>query len=64
MRLGKMQAAIAELGSEAEQAIRLRYVDGLSTREIAEKLGKTDVAIRVMLSRSIKRLQEMLTKPA
>lgn len=64
MRLGKMQAAIAELGSEAEQAIRLRYVDGLSTREIAEKLGKTDVAIRVMLSRSIKRLQDMLTKSA
>lgn len=59
-RLAKMQAAISELGTEAEQAIRLRYVDGLSTRQIAEQLGKTDVAIRVMLSRSVKRLQEML----
>ncbi len=64
MKLGKMQAAIAELGEEAEQAIRLRYVDGLSTREIAERLSKTDVAVRVMLSRSIKRLQEMLTEPS
>jgi RNA polymerase sigma-70 factor, ECF subfamily len=60
MRLSKMQVAIADLGPEAELAIKLRYVDGLSTRQIAEKIGKSDVAVRVMLSRSIKRLQETL----
>jgi RNA polymerase sigma-70 factor, ECF subfamily len=59
-KLSKMQQAIVQLGPEAEQAIRMRYVEGLATRDIADRLGKTDVAIRVMLSRSIKRLQEIL----
>jgi RNA polymerase sigma-70 factor, ECF subfamily len=60
MRLGKMQQAISGLGQEAAEAIRMRYVDGLSTRQIAEQLGKSDVAVRVMLSRSIRKLQELL----
>jgi RNA polymerase sigma-70 factor, ECF subfamily len=60
MRLSKMQQAISELGGEAAEAIRLRYVEGLSTRQIASQMGKSDVAIRVMLSRSIRKLQEML----
>ena len=59
-RLSRLQVAIQELGTEAEQAIRLRYVEGLSSREIAERMGKSDVAIRVMLSRSIQRLQGLL----
>lgn len=60
MRLSKMQEAISELGQEAAQAIRLRYVDGLSTRQIADVMGKSDVAIRVTISRSIRKLQEKL----
>jgi DNA-directed RNA polymerase specialized sigma24 family protein len=33
---------------------------GLPSKEIAQKLGKTDGAVRVMLSRSLGKLQELL----
>jgi RNA polymerase sigma-70 factor (ECF subfamily) len=60
LKLSRLQAAIAELGSDAAEAIKLRYVQGLSTRDIAAELNKSDVSIRVMLSRSIRKLQEIL----
>ncbi len=56
----RLQRAIAELPPEQRDAIRLRYVDGLATKEIAERLGKSDVSVRVMLSRTMQRLQQML----
>jgi DNA-directed RNA polymerase specialized sigma24 family protein len=40
--------------------MRMRYVDGLATKEIAERLGKSDVAVRVMLSRTVQKLQQLL----
>jgi len=56
----RMQQAIAELPEETQEALRLRYVENQSTKEVARHLGKTDVATRVMLSRAVKRLQELL----
>ncbi len=47
----RLQAMLAELPEESRQALHLRYVDGLATKEIAERLGKTDGAIRVLLTR-------------
>ena len=38
----------------------MRYAEGLPTKEIAQKLGKTDVAIRVLLSRSMRLLEKKL----
>jgi RNA polymerase sigma-70 factor (ECF subfamily) len=35
-------------------------VDGLPTKEIAERLGKSDVAVRVLLSRTVQKLQQLL----
>lgn len=51
---------ISELPEEQSEAIRLRYVQGVSTREIAELLGKTDGAVRVMLTRTIRQLSSDL----
>lgn len=48
------------LSEEQREAIRLRYVQGVSTKEIAELLGKTDGAVRVMLTRTIKQLASQL----
>ena len=56
----RLHAAVAELPELQRQVIQMRYVDGLATRDIAERLGKSDVAIRVMLSRTIKALEERL----
>lgn len=57
----QLQMALEELPEETREVLRLRYVDGLQTKEIAERLGKSDGAIRVLLTRSVQRLQEKLT---
>jgi RNA polymerase sigma-70 factor (ECF subfamily) len=56
----RLQEAIQQLPGDQREALRLRYVDGLPSKEIAERLGKTDAAVRVMLTRSLKKLQEIL----
>jgi len=59
----RMLAAIETLSQEHQEAIRMRYVEGLATKDIGERLGKTDVAVRVMLTRTIQKLQQMLVEP-
>ncbi len=59
-RIGRMQSAIAQLSEEQQTAIRLRYVNGYPTKQIAEELGKSDVAVRVLLSRSMRELESLL----
>ncbi len=54
-------AALEKLPGEQRDALRMRYVDGLPSKEIAAKLGKTDGAIRVLLTRSLAQLQKLLS---
>lgn len=56
--------AVAQLPAEQQAALRMRYVENLPSKEIAEKLGKSDAAVRVMLTRSLKKLQELLGNDA
>ena len=56
----RMQEAILQLPEDQREALRLRYVDNLPSKEIAEKLSKSDAAVRVMLMRSLKKLQDLL----
>lgn len=58
----RLLESLEQLSEENRTALRLRYVEGLSTRDIAEQLGKSDVAVRVMLSRSLDRLQSILSQ--
>lgn len=60
VRMMRMMKAIDEMPEEQKTAIRLRYAEGLPTKEIAERLGKTDVATRVLLSRSMRQLEKEL----
>ncbi|MCS7469794.1 sigma-70 family RNA polymerase sigma factor [Stieleria sp. ICT_E10.1] len=60
VRMMRMQAAVESLGEEQRQAIRMRYAEGLPTKKIAEKLGKSDVSVRVLLSRSMRQLEKIL----
>ncbi|MCA9153752.1 MAG: sigma-70 family RNA polymerase sigma factor [Pirellulaceae bacterium] len=59
-RESQLQQAIATLPEEQATALRLRYVDGLPTKQVAMQLGKSDVATRVLLTRTLKKLQTML----
>jgi RNA polymerase sigma-70 factor (ECF subfamily) len=48
------------LTGEQREAVQLRYFEGMPSKKIAERMGKTDGAVRVMLTRSLGRLQELL----
>ena len=56
----RMQAAINELPEITREAIRLRYIEGWSSKQIANELQKSDAAIRVLLTRSLKQLHAVL----
>jgi RNA polymerase sigma-70 factor (ECF subfamily) len=56
----RLALAIESLPADQRKVMRMRYVDGLATKEIAERLGKSDVAVRVMLSRTVQKLQQLL----
>lgn len=56
----RLQAMLSSLPEESRQALHFRYVDGLATKEIAERMGKSDGAVRVLLTRSLQKLQSLL----
>ncbi|MBX3413006.1 MAG: sigma-70 family RNA polymerase sigma factor [Pirellulales bacterium] len=56
----KLIDAMGQLNEEQREVLRLRYLEGLPSKEIASRMGKTDGAVRVMLSRSLDRLQTIL----
>ncbi len=56
----RMHEALAGLPDDMRQALRMRYVENLPSKEIAVRLGRTDAAVRVMLTRSLKKLQQLL----
>ena len=60
IREDRLQNALQQLPPDQQEALRLRYVENLPSKEIAEKLKKSDAAIRVMLTRSLKKLQGLL----
>lgn len=60
VRLGRMQEALNQLPEDARQAIHWRFMESLSSQEIANRLNKSDGAVRVLLSRTLKKLEDLL----
>jgi RNA polymerase sigma-70 factor (ECF subfamily) len=46
-------AAVMELAPERRQAVVLRFVNGLSAREIGQIMGKSEGAVRVLIHRAL-----------
>ena len=59
-RLMRMFQALDQLPDDAREALRLRYLQGLPSKEIAAKIGRTDGATRVLLTRSLDKLQQIM----
>ncbi len=55
-----LQRALSKLSPDQRQTLVLFEVDGLSIREISTVLSKSEVAIRVTLSRARERLKKLL----
>jgi RNA polymerase sigma-70 factor (ECF subfamily) len=57
---GRLLAALEHLSESQRMMIHLRYVEGLSTKETARAVGKSEVATRVALSRGLSQLRDVL----
>ena len=60
----EMEAALGQLSGKQQRLIRLRYVEGMSTREVAQSVGQSEGATRVNLSRGLHTLRDVLLRRA
>jgi RNA polymerase sigma-70 factor (ECF subfamily) len=60
LKVMRVRQAIDGLDEELRDIVRWRYIEGLPTKEIAERLGKSDAAVRVTLSRTLRKLEQWL----
>lgn len=58
----RLEQALLTLKADEQEVIRLRFVENLPSKEIAKRVDKTDGAVRVMLTRIVKRLEEALVE--
>jgi RNA polymerase sigma-70 factor (ECF subfamily) len=58
----RLRAAVAALSDDRRQVVVLRFVDGLSAREIGEVLGRSEGAVRVLQHRALRDLAELLQR--
>lgn len=52
--------ALHELPETQAEAIRLRYMEGLSLAEIVERMGKSDTAVAGLLKRGLQKLRKIM----
>lgn len=57
--LTPLLAIIQQLKQEYQDVIHLKYIEGLSTRQIAKILHKSNTSVRVTLHRALKKLKEL-----
>ncbi len=53
-------AAVMDLPAERRQAVVLRFVNGLSAREISQIMGKSEGAVRVLIHRALVSVRRQL----
>src|SRR5690349_19805955 len=57
---GRVRAVLEQLGERDREVLVLRYLEQLSTREVAEVLGITEGAVKVRHFRALERLRAVL----
>ena len=58
--LGRLQKAISKLPKDMQAIIRLRFIEGFSSKEVAIKLQLTETNVRVMQYRALRKLRGYL----
>ena len=56
----RLLEALAQLSEEQQASIKMRYAEGLSNKEIAQRIGKSDGATRVLLTRALQKLKTIV----
>lgn len=62
LELEQVKAAITNLSPEQQDVIIMKFVEDLSNEEIAEALGKTEGAVRLLQHRAVNNLKTLLWK--
>lgn len=60
IEMEKVGAAMVELTEEQQEVLRLRFFGGLTSREAADILNKSDGAVREMQRAALERLRQIL----
>ena len=58
--LSKVYKAIARLPEEKQQVLELRFKHGMKNKEIAETLGKTEGAVKMLVYRSLVEIRDLI----
>jgi RNA polymerase sigma-70 factor (ECF subfamily) len=61
--LRRVIAGLTGLPGDRREALIMRFALGMSNREIARALGRTDGATKVLIHRAIRQLEEELDRP-
>jgi RNA polymerase sigma-70 factor (ECF subfamily) len=61
-QMEKVGAAMIQLTEEQREVLRLRFFGGLTSREAASVLGKSDGAVREMQRAALERIRQLLEK--
>lgn len=62
-RYERLERALRALPEDLREVLLLRKLDGLSSKETAERLGKSDDAVRKTYSRALARLTLLVAEP-
>lgn len=57
----RLETCLKKLPEEMQEVVLLRKIEGLSSQEAAEVLGKSDDAVRQLYSRALKQLTTLMT---
>jgi RNA polymerase sigma-70 factor, ECF subfamily len=60
----RVKEALKRLSADQQEVIRLRFLAGLTSREVCYLMGKTDGAVREMQRAALERLRQILNEPA
>ena len=60
LEMERVNAAIDQLTADQQEVLRLRFYAGLNSKETAEVLQKSDVAVRQMQHNGIQKLKQLL----
>ena len=55
-----LEEAIADFSPRERDVIRMRFVDGLTQVEIAERMGVSQVQVSRLLRRTLRRIQDKI----
>jgi RNA polymerase sigma-70 factor (ECF subfamily) len=57
-RLQRLEGALGRLSPDHVRVIRLARIDGLKIREVAERMGRSETAVKNLLLRALRALRE------